>query len=171
MTTTRFHIIGLAVFALACMAAGCEEDNCNDNPTFVEMQAGVEETSTGVVVSLVWTGGEALPVSYFQDVHLITGAIDLYGNAWQNDFELVREINAVDSQRIDIVFEDAVRSRLDSAIELHLQFRDRSEYIDCSHPGAPDGYYLDLELLLEDAGGALRIAAFDWDELFVPGPR
>ena len=114
---------------------------------------------------------DTLPYAYFEDYILISRKNDLFGNAIINSSETLKTID-FNKQEMNIsIFQDSLPSvgNIDDLF-FYLKFSDRMEYLDCTHPGGGDSYYLDLEFRInrieEDS---ILLSDFQWQETLNKG--
>jgi len=151
-----------ARLALAAMAvsvallSGCR-DTCNDGDTFRELQlvSGMEVVDGKDAVRIGWapgTGrGKDLPEDYFAAV----------------DVQDAEAAMLTGENEITVLIGNLEQPIPGSTVSFSLIFPDRADYIECTHPGAPDTYYIHVDLHF-GASGELTHA--DLTEDYRPGP-
>jgi len=145
------------LFVTLLASTGCEPthgpDTCTGgrNMTSPRIEAGLETTEDGPLVRIVWdpgTGrGADLPDAYF-DAVLVEPTMPA-----SSDFVASAELTA--TREITVVFSDLDAALTSSSrVGFTLWFPDRAAFIDCSHPGMPDRYLLNVVLTF-DADGSI----------------
>lgn len=148
--------LALAAMAVAlALLSGCR-DTCNDGDTFRDLQlvSGIESLDGEDVVRIGWspgTGrGDDLPEDYF-------AAVEVQG---------VNAAMLTGENEITVVLGD-LEPTPSSTMSFSLRFPDRRDYIECVHPGAPDTYYILVDLHFGPSG---ELTHADLTEDFRPGP-
>lgn len=159
------------VFIVVFSFATCTKDTCNDEPAFREMAVVMRDSTQSIwLVDLAWVKGKDLPKAYFEQIHLITGDISHDGSSWKNDFAKVDNTLISSDTSMQITFHrDLIVSPLDT-LDLHYQFSDRRNFINCEHPGSNDSYFLDIQLLFFDNAGEVGVGLLTWNETLLRGP-
>lgn len=133
-------------------------DTCSGGSNFgtVEVLGPFDATEATPVLAIGWTGGTeegaGLPPEYFD-------APWLYGP----DAPLVLSVAHPADRELHVTFAD-LQDRVGDPrpIVFGLEFPDRSLFLDCTHPGMSDAYFLFVTLTLA-ADGTLESSLFEED--------
>lgn len=166
-------IIGLSflIFFVGCKTI----DTCNDTlgKTFQDIAVKriiKDPDNSNIVLQLEVTALDTLPDVYFEEFKTLTNSKDPYGIAIDNSARYIREV-AIEKTNILITLSEELLQEENSA-DLHFlfQFKDRRQFIGCTHPGGADKYLLVLRgNLVGDSSPQLALTSFSWEEDFIPG--
>ena len=163
-------IYTLLISSIVIAQQTCQKDTCNDEVTFQDITCTLNSESSDVIFELSWSQGKDLPSSYYQDFLIYKPLIDRYGEAIQNDFNLIDTITNTNIEGMSIKMDSTLLQTIPRSVYIYLVFPDRKEYIDCQHPGSSDDYILDLQFNLSETQDSLVLNEFSWNETFFPGP-
>lgn len=156
---------------LGSMNSGCLKDTCNKEPTFKHIEPVQTLLAPGNTLDLRLniTPGQKLPIEYYRSVAITQASQDPFGKPWKNDFAVLQSFEASDTTLILHFFADSLL-RNSHSLAIHFIFPDRKNHVDCSHPGGPDRYFLDISCLLTRAGNTFTVDDFTWKEKLSKGP-
>ncbi len=159
-----FFIV-LVLFLNSCI------DTCNKGDTFKKIN--IEKSkfiNDDFLVELSTEVLDKLPEKYFKDFYLKKGKTYPFKDG-ENSYKSLKEIK-VNKSRIEIIILNNSLPDLgkEKKYYFYLKFGDRVNYIDCTHPGGPDTYYLKLEMKLKRVGvKSIELSDFKWKEKLKTG--
>lgn len=161
----------MALMLMNALPSSCRKDTCNQAATFREMKANDMLVLANELFPLAvrFTTDQRLTREYYHAANISQAKIDPYGNPWRNDYALLRGFSADSFALTLYLIADSIPEGQRS-VAFHLIFPDRSSYINCSHPGGPDKYYLDMQCTLSRTKDACAVKAFTWKETRSKGP-
>lgn len=145
-----------SMLVAVALLSGCR-DTCNDGETFRDLRllGGIEVLDGQDVVRIGWSPGSGrgddLPEGYF-------AAVEVQGA----DSAMLTGEN-----EITVVLDSLEQPVPSSTMSFSLVFPDRRDHIECVHPGAPDTYYILVDLHFGPSG---ELTHADLIEDFRPGP-
>ena len=150
--TSRPFALAWILLAVAACGDDTGDDTCStgENMTNPRVTGEPDALSDAPELRIAWdagTGrGNELPASYFDAVSV----------APETDPAVVGSIAAVEhstEREITVRFQDiSTLAGQPGGLALTLEFPDRREFIDCTHPGMEDRYLLDVQLTFDATG-------------------
>lgn len=144
-------------FLLTFLLSACDltsKDTCSqgDNMSNIRVKQSFDASLEAPTLTILWdTGtekGALLPPSYFAEVILNKGS-----GTEPELSDLISSVSASAAQELTVTFKS-----LSSYLETHqtfkfrLEFPDRIRFIDCTHSGMADRYFLDVTLHFNSTG-------------------
>lgn len=152
----------LLLFFTACPGG---PDTCNEilGDTFFDVLPGLVRDDGGeVTVSVHLVALDTLPELYFSEAAIVRNEALPGGEMISNDAAFT---TLALSQKDSLVLRIAPAAFADGQAEVVVRYPDRRSFIDCSHPGSGDRYFLLLRLKVE----AATITGFSWEEFYAAG--
>ncbi len=159
-------LLFIALFFTSCT------DTCNKEDTFKKITIEKKRfIDNNLEINFSIDVLDKLPEKYFKDFYLKTGNTYPFEDDIENSHKSLKEVK-VDKTKIDItILKDFLPDlEQEKSFCFILKFGDRKDYIDCSHPGGPDSYYLKLEMKLKRTDvKSIELSDFKWKEKFKAG--
>lgn len=142
----RFPFAEVAL-ALACsgLAPGCGGSGCPE-PRFAEptVADGIQSGTTGDVVVVQWpaSSGDPVPAGYYRTMELYDAPTE------------VDNVESTGDRELTVRFRSNVNMRdQDRSVPLRFEMQDTQAWVDCSHHGQADAYFVTLTLTFDGQGG------------------
>ena len=139
------HNISPFIFGLLC--SGClAENTCSDGATWQNPQIinGIESDENTSFVRLSWETGRLLPDEYFESIKVRCPDTDVC-------LDTPPEYTTPNVLKVFLKTSELPQLYAHS-FELQLEFSDRREFIDCTHPGTNDRYFVSVYIYLDEYG-------------------
>lgn len=164
-------ILLIALMLMSALPSSCRKDTCNQAATFREMTTTDTLLLANGLFPLIvrFATDQYLTAEYYRAANISRAKIDPYGNPWENDYVLLQGFSADTFALTLYLIADSIPEG-QRAAAFHLIFPDRSAYINCSHPGGPDKYYLDVQCTLNRTKNTCTVKDFIWKETRSKGP-
>lgn len=164
----------LLTLAAVFYLASCAEDTCNEKlgDTFNDLTVDSTylDSSQYLNVNLKVNSSKHLPESYFNDCTLIESTNDPFGGSWKNSWEMIDTVLfSKNTAQIRIRPEFIPAEGKTISLHLHLSFKDRAQYIDCTHGGSSDEYNLNLDFEIKRVKGRFKTSHLTWNEKLLRG--
>lgn len=169
------YINYLCLGGLIVLLMSCGKDTCNSTlgDTFKQVELEKTEFNQTGNASITWSLETLadLPEAYFNDAFLNKVERDRFGEARLNSGDKVQNfIMDQTSLSISLNQEEAPRLGKSETYYFYFTLFDRINYIDCTHPGSADTYFLNLELEMQRINAdSLAVIQFTWEEDYSAG--
>ncbi len=170
-------IIKKTIFLLSLsLIFGCKtKDTCNAKlgNTFKELNLIEYKLNNkgNLLIQIKMEVLKVLPNTYFDDYILIRRKKDLFGNPITNSSEKLKMIDLNKQEMNLLIFQDSlppVGNKED--LYFYMKFPDRIKYVNCTHPGSSDSYYLYLEFRINRIKkDSILLSGFKWQEMLNKG--
>ncbi len=165
-----FEMIMLPLMFSLLSISSCERDTCNNIKTFSQLSALIANNSQQqCIIRVDYKTESNLPVSYFEQIAIGKRDIDYQGNSWQNDHNLLHNITVTDSSIMLMLNDLSTQTPAPTKWHFNLELPDRRNYMDCTHIGNDDNYFIDMYFDATINGQQVALSDFSWKEFFNKG--